>query len=249
MRIQMIGNKYDKLTVVSECGKDHRGYRYSCECECGGTAINVAGVDLRSGHKTSCGCNLGNRRRTHGMFGTEPYNAWSNMKRRCNDKNGQDYFRYGGRGITYCDEWESFEEFWEDMKDGYLPGLTLDRIDVNGNYCKDNCRWATFKMQQNNKRNNHIVEYYGKTYTLSELSDATGKNYSSILTRLRSGFSAKEAVELPPIEKETIEFNGVIKTVSEYAKERGMSYYQLKKRLVRGWTIERALTQPLRKRA
>ena len=246
MKIDMVGKKYGKLTVVKEVGRDRRGIRYECECECGGIAQNVSGRDLRTGHKTSCGCRHGDRRRTHGMAGTGPYYAWGNMKKRCNNRNNPDYHSYGGRGIKYCPKWERFEGFWEDMKDGYSSDLTLDRIDVNGDYCKENCRWITLKEQENNRTNNKIINYKGKDLTLSQIADITGSNYNSIQNRLRKGISIEEAVNIPL--QEQITYNGVTKSVSEFAAERGMTYHQLKKRLMRGWTVERALTQPLRKR-
>lgn len=84
-KIDMIGNRYGRLTVVAEVEKNHRGFRYNCSCECGGKADAVAGSDLRNGKKTSCGCRLGERRRTHGMTGTRLYNIWGNMKKRCSN--------------------------------------------------------------------------------------------------------------------------------------------------------------------
>jgi len=168
------------------------------------------------------------------------------MKRRCNNPNNNAYRNYGGRGITYCKEWEKFENFWRDMEEGYDDNLTLDRIDNNGNYCKENCRWVDYKTQMNNMRSNRIIEYKGKEYTLSELSEATGIKYWLLQLRLSKDMPAKEAVETPLHELEKITFNGETKTVVDFAKEKGMTYYQLKKRLMRGWSTERALTQPLR---
>lgn len=237
--------KFGKLTVMSESGKGARGYEWDCKCDCGGMANNVVGHDLRNGKKTSCGCRYGERKRTHGMSDTRPHYIWGNMKKRCDNPNSLDYPRYGGRGITYCEEWKQFESFWADMKEGYRDDLTLDRKDNNGNYCKDNCRWVSLKKQQNNRRDNRIVEYDGKSCTLSEFAETTGINYNSILTRLHAGLPFDEAIQIP--EKEKITYNGVTKTIAEFAAENGMTYHQLKKRLMRGWSVERALTQPLRK--
>ena len=238
--------KYGKLTVVSVAGKDHRGIRYDCKCDCGKLADNIAGRDLRTGNKTSCGCNYGNRRRTHGMFGKRPYNTWNNMKRRCSEPSNKSYGSYGARGIRVCEEWNnSFESFWADMKEGYADNLTLDRIDVDGDYSKENCRWVDIKTQENNRTNNLIIKFNGEDRTLSEIADITGVNYSSIQNRLRAGMPIEEAVSIPL--QEQITYNGVTKSVSEFAKEFGITYYQLKKRLMRGWSVDRALTQPLRK--
>ena len=246
-RINMVGQKYGKLTVVRESGKDHRGYRYECKCDCGGVALNVAGTDLRCGRKTSCGCRFGERRKTHGMSGTRQYYIWSNMKRRCDEPSNKEYHCYGGKGVTYCEGWKDFSNFWADMKDGYAEHLTLDRINVDGNYSKDNCRWATLKEQENNRTNNLVLNYRGQNLTLAQIANITGTNYSSINNRLRRGMSIEDATSIPF--QEQITFNGVTKSVKEYARATGMTYHQLKKRLMRGWSVERALTQPLRKRA
>lgn len=97
------------------------------------------------------------------------YRIWANMKQRClNANNSIDYDRYGGRGISICDKWLLFDGFKEDMLDGFEKGLTLDRIDVNGNYCKENCRWVTRRVQNNNTRRNNYIEYNGEIKTLSE---------------------------------------------------------------------------------
>ena len=185
------------------------------------------------------------RKKGHGLVGTRPYHIWGNMKKRCNNPNSPDYPRYGGRGITYCEQWEKFEGFWEDMKEGYSDTLTLDRKDNNGNYSKDNCRWVELKKQQNNRRDNRIIRYKGKAYTLSELVDLKGMNYSTAMNRIRQGMAIEEVLS-PPKEKEKITYNGVTKHVSDFAKDQGMTYHQLKKRLMRGWSIERALNQSLR---
>ena len=96
------------------------------------------------------------------------YRIWANMKQRCLNKNRDDYGNYGGRGILICEKWLVFEGFREDMFEGFENGLSLDRIDVNGNYCKENCRWVTRKVQGNNTRRNRVVEYLGINKTLSE---------------------------------------------------------------------------------
>ncbi len=242
MKIDMIGKKYGKLTVIAEVGKDHRGYRYNCICDCGNQADYVAGADLRQGHKTSCGCNIKNRRKTHGMVGTKPYHTWSNMKRRCDDADHKEYKNYGAKGITYCDKWAAFEGFWEDMHEGYLDGSTLERIDPDEGYCKENCRWLNTHY---NKRHNLVFSFGGQEMTLNQIAELTGINYNSIKNRLRQGMSIEEAVNIPS--REQITYNGVTKSISEHARDAGMTYRQLKKRLMHGWSVEKAMTQPIRR--
>lgn len=240
---EIIGQKFGLLTAVEIVGKSRRGPLVKCVCECGGTKT-VAQKELRSGNNKSCGC----LHKKHGLTGSRIYQAWGNMKKRCNDPTNKSYVNYGGRGISYDKRWESFENFYEDMKDGYADDLTLDRIDVNKDYSKDNCRWVDMKTQGNNKTDNHLVTYNGETLTLSEMARKHGITVDLFKSRLYKGWSVKDALETP-VYREEITYNGITKTVAEWAKEYGMTYHQLKKRLMRGWSVERAITQPLRKRS
>ena len=110
---------------------------------------------------------------THGKSETRGYSVWKSMNSRCNLKTDTSYERYGGRGIKVCERWNKFENFYEDMKDVYRAGLTLDRIDNNGNYTKANCRWVTRKEQSNNRRTNIVVKHNGKWYRPMELHKIT----------------------------------------------------------------------------
>ena len=130
----------------------------------------------------------------HGMTGTRPYMTWQNMHRRCTEKNNKEYDRYGGRGIRVCEEWAEFEPFWRDMKDGYEDNLTLDRIDNDGDYTKENCRWATPKEQSNNKRNNVLLTYKGKTKTVAEWSRELGVNAKMVYKRVKRGWDDERAL-------------------------------------------------------
>lgn len=125
--------------------------------------------------------------------------VWATMKSRCYLKTNEKFSNYGKRGIVVCDEWKTnFKAFksWA-VENGYQEGLTLDRIDVNGNYCPSNCRWVTNKVQQNNRTNNRIVEYKGEKYTLKQLSEKARLPYSTLWNRLNLGWSVEEAVESP----------------------------------------------------
>lgn len=163
---------------------------YLCRCFCGKETV-VAKRDLVSGHTKSCGCRKKNsylnfENKTHGKTHTPLYRVWDGMKTRCFNKNSKDFKRYGGRGIVVCDTWKvDFQSFYDwAIKSGYKNGLSIDRIDVNGNYEPKNCRWATIKQQSNNKRTSKIICYKGESKTLSEWCEELGLNYSRTNARL-----------------------------------------------------------------
>lgn len=144
-----------------------------CKCDCG-KEFTTYGFSLRRGWTKSCGCFGKEAQRkaitTHGMTNTPLYRCWDAMKRRCMNPSTKHYERYGGRGISVCDEWKaSFESFrdWA-FANGYKEGLSIDRIDNNGNYCPENCRWANSYTQAKNKRNNVWITFRGTTMILSE---------------------------------------------------------------------------------
>ena len=187
------GDRFSKLTVVAFVGVNrNRKREWLCKCECG-NMVNVTTGHLLSGHSTSCGCTrlqnsikatkISNAK--HGMKGTKEYKAWSEMKQRCINQNAQQYKNYGARGIKVCDRWlQSFENFYADM--GKAPdGFSIDRIDVNGDYCPENCRWASIREQQNNKRNTFFITFNGITKPLSYWSETLGIKPNTIHARIR----------------------------------------------------------------
>ena len=134
----------------------------------------------------------------HGESKTRLFKIWTSMHERC-ERTKHKYFKdYGGRGIKVCDEWFDYISFAEWARaNGYADDLSIDRIDTNGNYEPSNCRWATEKEQHNNKRSNHIVEYKGERYTLTQLSEKVGIGKTTLRERLKMGWSVKDAVEKP----------------------------------------------------
>jgi hypothetical protein len=151
----LIGMKFGKLKVISKIPASN-GQRclWNCVCDCGNKTKSRA-YNLTHGRSKSCGCankeNLAKRVTTHGMSGNKIYRTWANMLRRCQNKNHPRYSDYGGRNISVCIEWLDFENFYKDMGE-HPEGLTLDRIDNDKGYSKQNCRWATPKQQAENRR-------------------------------------------------------------------------------------------------
>ena len=135
----------------------------------------------------------------HGMARTRLYKAWTNMRNRCNWEKDREYQHYGGRGITVCDEWQnSFEPFmkWA-LSHGYNDTLTIDRINVDGNYEPDNCRWITRKEQNNNMTSNVRLTYKGVTHNLTEWSQITGIKYQTLQGRIRRGWKVEDVLFRP----------------------------------------------------
>jgi hypothetical protein len=161
---EILGNKFGFWTVTQRVDRGKRFSEYECTCHCG--TIRVIGRgNLVQGKTKSCGCmrssKLSQLRTTHGMGGkprSKIYSAWSSMMTRCFNERSKSWENYGGRGITACKRWESFENFFEDMGDPE-PHQSLDRIDPNGNYEPSNCRWADSKTQTRNRRNVKLNEF------------------------------------------------------------------------------------------
>lgn len=160
--------------------------RWECICDCGNTKI-LPGTRLRRGNVKSCGCILKVDQRTHGLAETPEYNIWRHMRDRCSNPNNGSYRDYGGRGIKVCEEWEnSFEAFIRDMGPKPGPGYSIERNDNNGNYCKENCRWATKREQANNRRSNVFYEYNGKMMTLAGWCNELNLDYGLVYYRMRA---------------------------------------------------------------
>lgn len=200
-KINMTGQRFGRLLVIAEAGRDDRKVTWLCRCDCGNEST-VRGSYLRSGHTTSCGCWKrevpGTWSLKHGQSNTRLYKIWRGMVRRTTEPNYPDYPHYGGRGITVCAEWrESFEAFARDMGPSYRDDLTLDRIDNNGNYEPSNCRWATSTEQARNKRSNRLLTFNGKTMPISAWAEHLAISDTAIRSRLHHGWPVERALTTP----------------------------------------------------
>lgn len=193
--LQLTGERFGKLTAIARVSNDAFGRAvWRCLCDCGREA-DVAGFRLKRGHTRSCGCLMRQGNVTHGKSRTPTHNSWIAMKARCFNPAYKFFSRYGGRGISVCDRWnDSFEAFLEDM--GERPaGATLDRIDVDGNYCPENCRWATIAEQQNNRATTIMVTREGRTMSVSQWCAELGISRDRVYKAIRHGVPPAEALE------------------------------------------------------
>jgi len=192
------GKRFDRLVVIKKTEEycPTQGYYWECKCDCGNICFAPRNR-LENGQKKSCGCMQkdGHTALRHGMSKTRIWRAWQNMFVRCKYECSIGYSIYGGRGITVCEEWQEFEPFYDwALSNGYEEHLTIDRIDVNGNYEPSNCRWATRIEQQRNKRNNFMITHNDETKCLAEWADILGFNYKTIWQRMSKGKTFIEAI-------------------------------------------------------
>lgn len=188
----LTGRRYGRLIVIRRGPNQGKRVMWLCKCDCGTEKV-IGGQDLRNGKTKSCGCFLSEatsqRNRdnaTHRETGSRLYRIWRGMKARCYYKKQFEYERYGGRGITVCEEWRTSYETFRDwaLSNDYKSHLTLDRINTNGNYEPDNCRWATYKEQCNNRTNNRLIEFNGDIKTISQWSDTFGLSRYQTIKKL-----------------------------------------------------------------
>ncbi len=182
---------------------------------------------------------------------TRLYGIWRNMKSRCTNPNKPDYQYYGKQGISFCEEWNDYATFknWA-INNGYADNLSLDRKNGAGNYCPENCRWVTIKEQQNNKKNNHVLEFNNESHTISEWAQILKIDRGLIKDRILAGWTVERALTEPvnPVKKE-ITFNGETHSWTEWSEITGIPRRILYNRYNdMHWSIEDTLTKPVKKK-
>lgn len=215
----LIGKKFGRLTVLelynklrrrnSRTGKYTYRTMYSCLCECGNKVV-VEQYKLKCGHTKSCGClrkDVSRKTQTkHGHRYSRLYVIWNNMKKRCYNPKNKSFKDYGGRGIEVCDEWKTdFSVFYTwAINNGYNDTLTIDRINNDGNYEPNNCRWATKLEQNKNTRHNRLITLDGITKCISDWAKEYKLNYNTLIDRLNRGWSEEKAIKTPNFNKEQV---------------------------------------------
>lgn len=252
----LTGSTFGRLTVLERADSRKWTARWKCRCACGNFAEVCAG-DLRSGHTKSCGClvvatasALGKRRAVHGHARegaiSPTFVSWTSMQERCLNPKHKSYADYGGRGITICERWREFSSFLADMGER-PPRTTLDRFpNAGGNYEPGNCRWATSKEQNNNRRGNRLVTFNGVTMTLSQWADRAGADAAIVGRRLDAGVPLDVALSRPVAKRTTrmVTVGGQIEPLTYWIHHFKLSRKTVHERLSRGWTPEKAVTTP-----
>lgn len=199
-RKDLTGKRFGRLVAISYTTRKTKNgteVLWRCRCDCG-NEVTVTLGKLVSGHTKSCGCYRSDVCHSKKVIKNDRiYSIWTNMKQRCKNKNIINYKNYGARGISVCKEWdESFDLFYEwSMDNGYRDDLTLDRIDNDGDYCPENCRWVTYLVQQNNKRSNHYIKYKGEEKSLADWCRELDIPYQRTVDRIHRGWEAEKAFE------------------------------------------------------
>lgn len=195
--LSLDGLEFGRWKVLRLSHKNKYGEKYwLCQCACG-TIKTVVAASLTKGTSISCGCYKNEFHTTHGKHAENIYDTWSQMKARCENPNHAWYYRYGGRGITVCEEWsKSFVNFYQAMGDK-PDGLSLDRIDNNGNYEPGNCRWSSQKEQIRNREISKYIEFNGVSKPLAQWAEEYGIKRKKLAYRLKQGWDIKDALTKP----------------------------------------------------
>lgn len=240
------GRRFELLVAIEPCGQTDRGeIIWRCACDCGGsTELPVS--RLRHGYTKSCGCLL--RAGPHHMCDSRLYSVWSNMKSRCTTPSNKSWGRYGGRGITVCDEWQEFLPFkdWA-LANGYSDALQIDRIDNDSGYRPDNCRFVTRLDNGRNRRVTVKALWRGRERPIIEIAEEAGVSYRTVYRRIvQMGMTADEAVNKPNMRPRVmVDWRGRALSLSDLADETGIPKGTLRDRILRlGMTAEEAVNLP-----
>ena len=206
----LTGKKFGRLLALRKKldGLSSRYTKWVCQCDCGMVCdVSYPGL-VRKNHARSCGCLtkeiVSKMFSTHKRSKTKTYEIWAGIKKRCLDKNCNNFDNYGGRGITVCDRWLIFENFLEDMGEIPLDKYSIGRIDNDKGYFRENCQWETRKQQCRNRRSNVNINFRGKTQTLKEWCEELDLIYSMVLRRLYANWRIEHAFTISSGDYETI---------------------------------------------
>lgn len=257
--IDLTGQRFGRWTVIGISHKSQHGIYWKCKCDCGKIGY-VTSNSLTRGNSKSCGCYHKEKAKEsatkHGKSTSRLFKVWCAMIERTTNPKNKSYSNYGGRGIEVCDKWrDDFQAFYDwAMNNGYDENAskgdcTIDRIDVNGNYCPENCRWVGMDVQAKNKRKLQI-EYNGEKHSVEEWADITGLKISTIYKRINCGWEIKDVLSVKTGMKREekcrkLVYKGEEKTLREWEDLKGIPKRLILERIRNGSTVEEALDTPI----
>jgi hypothetical protein len=246
-----INMKFDKrpksfLTFLHEAPTVKSKRHVTCLCVCG-NQTTIREYDFRKRNVISCGCKrreiVSKTHRTHGMSLTKIYRLWAGMHSRCYVKSASGYADYGARGIKVCERWHDFAKFYKDM--GERPeGCSLERLDNNGDYTPDNCTWSLAHRQHRNTRATIRVQTESGEVCLKDYCHELGVSYSTVLERLKSGYSMEAAISKPLERKHFVQDGDKLTPLADYCRAHNITYGMAIARIYKGWTPEDAVRIP-----
>lgn len=243
----LTGQRFGLLVVIGRAKKSpHQpNTAWICRCDCGKTVRKFT-VDFAT--RKSCGCN----RELHGKCRTSIYSRWCVMITRCTQPQSKAFCNYGARGITVCDRWKKFTAFYADMGEPPTPAHSIGRIDNDGPYSPENCRWETIQQQTRNTRRNHNIEFNGRIQCLGDWCLELDLNRNTVRHRLAIGWSVEKALTTPqprnPNRGCTITYNGETHPIKEWCRITGLGRKIIEVRLRNGWPVEKVLAPHMRVR-
>jgi len=249
-KLELTGKRFGKLIVTGYFGMKNDHSYWNCHCDCGNDTV-VSGTALNNGKSLSCGCYIAESKTTHGLSSHPLYHVYSSMKQRCYNSNCKDYYLYGEKGVHICDEWlgdSGFVNFYQwSMDNGYCEGLEIDRIDSDGNYCSQNCRYVDDIKQANNTKRNLRFTINNKNKTFQEWCRFYNVNPDAVYTRILNGWDIKEALETKTNGKQHFkkdklyEMDGEFRTVRDWCNIYNKKDVSIYHRLETGWDLYTAL--------
>jgi hypothetical protein len=242
------GTRYGRLVATGKYelrkGTKNQNAYFECNCACG-NVVWVRGNQLRYGSTLSCGCYGKEQRKKatskHNLSNTRLYRIWNNMRTRCNKEYSDNYALYGERGISVCEDWDNTEDGFENfymwsIRNGYSDNLTIDRVDNNGNYCPENCRWVTQHEQTRNKRNNRYYQIDGCKKLLVDIATEHNLKLETLKGRLERGYSLEDALEKETTKKRLIFYKGKFISPKELSEITGVNLNTIESRITKGYT-------------
>lgn len=244
-KIDMKGVEFNGCLVVSDAPNAGGRTAYNCVCFCGNEFVATTKA-IRDKSKRSCGCLAAKNAKTHGLSRTKAYRSWAGMIQRCTNKNNPKYSRYGGRGIMVDVSWFDFANFIGDMGRPESVNMSIGRIDNDGNYCKENCRWETPTQQACNTSRSHKFDWYGEMLTAGQIARRYGLKQATVYSRLINGFTGDDVIFNGNLGHVMVSVNGCEMLVTKALQMLSIPVSTYCKRISEGFTSQQVIDNKIK---